>query len=855
MTADPPESTRWRQAAPVVIGLVLFGVALEVLRTELRAVSWPELSATVWQTPPSRLAAATLLTLVNYLALSGYDLLAFAYIGKALSRVRIAAASMLAYAISNNVGFAMLSGASVRYRLYTRWGVTADELSRIVVSYSITFWLGLFALGGLSLLVSPPVDVVGAPSGPWLQAVGALLLLTPPAYLAATVVRREPLSVRGFALPMPTPRIAAGQIVVSCVDWALAGAVLYALLPPGAPPFLPFAGAFLVAILLGMASHVPGGVGVFEGLMVVLLRPWLDSSDVLPALLVYRAVYYLVPLAAGLTALAGDELWQRRTHVRRASEVLVRVAEQVTPRALSALTFLAGLVLLLSGATPAAEGRLALLDRVLPLGVIEASHFLGSIAGALLLLLSQGLARRLDAAWYFSSALLALGIATSLLKGADYEEASLLVMALLLLWRARTAFDRRAALFDTRFSATWIAAVVAALGASVWLGFFAFKHVDYAHELWWQFELGGEASRFLRASVGAAIVFLLAGVARLLGHAPHEAPSPTAEDLADAAVVVSRQTTTTPHLAFLGDKALLFNDARTGFVMYAVQGRTWVAMGDPVGAEAELPDLVRGFLERCDDFGGVPVFYEVGPEHMHVYADAGLTFAKLGEAARVNLTTFTLEGGGGYRHRQAVRRLEKEGATFRIVMPDDIPPLLPELREVSDDWLRSKAAAEKGFSLGFFDEAYVARFPLAVIERQGRIEAFANLWIGADHEEVSIDLMRYRHDAFKGVMEALFVSIMRWAKGEGYRWFALGMAPLSGVETSPVASLWQRLASFFYEHGEAVYNFQGLRAYKDKFDPVWEPHYLAYPGGLRLARIMTDVTALVAGGYRRIFRK
>jgi phosphatidylglycerol lysyltransferase len=104
-------------------------------------------------------------------------------------------------------------------------------------------------------------------------------------------------------------------------------------------------------------------------------------------------------------------------------------------------------------------------------------------------------------------------------------------------------------------------------------------------------------------------------------------------------------------------------------------------------------------------------------------------------------------------------------------------------------------------------------------------------------------------------MEALFVYLMTWGREQGYRQFALGMAPLSGFEGSPAASLWSRLGAFLYEHGESVYNFQGLRAYKEKFNPTWEPRYLAYPGGLRLPRIMADVSALVAGGYGRIFRK
>src|SRR4051812_48207786 len=133
-------------------------------------------------------------------------------------------------------------------------------------------------------------------------------------------------------------------------------------------------------------------------------------------------------------------------------------------------TFLAGVVLLFSGATPAAAGRLALINRLLPVGLIETSHFAGSVLGAALLLLSQGLARRIDTAYMLTVFAMIAGIAASLLKGADYEEALILAAILLVLWRARPAFDRRGALFDTRFSPRWITAVVAAVGASLWLG-------------------------------------------------------------------------------------------------------------------------------------------------------------------------------------------------------------------------------------------------------------------------------------------------------------------------------------------------------------------------------------------------
>lgn len=846
-------SDRLRRAWPALLGVALFIGALEVLRRELAQATWSAVVADVSATPPGRVLAALGLTALNYLVLTGYDFLAFRSIGRRLAAWKIAVVSLLAYAIANNVGFAMLSGASVRYRFYTRWGLNADELSKLVFSYSITFWLGLLALGGLSLAVGPGPGALWPAIEPLARVFGWASFAASLGFVGLTTVWRTPFRLWRLELTLPTWTLAAAQWAVSSVDWVLAGSVLYVLLP-GPPPLLAVLGAFLAAQLAGLASHVPGGAGVFEGLIVVLLRPYVAAADLAGPLVLYRVTYYLVPLAVALVGLVADEIRQRRHAAARTAQLIGKIAEQLAPRVLAAFTFVAGIVLLVSGATPAAQGRLEWLDRFLPLGVIETSHFAGSLVGVGLLLLSQGIARRLDAAYHLVTIAIGIGIAASLLKGADVEEAAFLAAMLVMLRAARPAFDRPAALFETRFSPAWTAAIASALAASTWLGFFAFKHVEYSSELWWQFELTAEAPRFLRASVGAAVVVLLTAVARLVGHAPHEIDPPGDQDLRDAGAIIDAQASTAPNLVFLRDKGLIFDDDRQAFVMYGVQGRTWAAMGDPVGPPERVPGLIRQFLERCDDFGGTPVFYEVRKDYLHHYADFGLTFVKLGEEARVDVSRFTLEGGAGHRARQALRRLEKARATFEMVPPGEVEAIMPELARVSNEWLGGKPS-EKGFSMGFFDEAYLARFPVAVVKVGGRISAFANVWSTRDKNELSVDLMRYTGEAPKGVMESLFVCLIQWGRANGYRWFSLGMAPMSGFEQSPVAPLWTRVGGFLYEHGEQVYNFQGLRLFKDKFEPRWEPHYLAYPGGLRLPRVLADVTALIAGGYRGIFTK
>ena len=843
-------SDRLRRALPALVALAVFIAALEILRHELATTSWAAVALDLQSTSSPQLAAALLLTVLNYAVLTTYDLLAFASIGRRLAPWRIGVASFLAYAVANNVGFAMLSGASIRYRFYSRWGLGAEELSQIILSYSITFWLGLLALGGLSLAMGPLsgthtwAAALAAPAG-WLLFSLSVL------FVVSAGVRKTPVRLWRMEFRLPPLRIALAQWVASSADWLLAASVFYVLLPEHAAPFAAVVGAFLAAQLLGLLSHLPGGAGVFEGLIVVLLRPYLASAELIGPLLLYRAVYYLLPFAVAVTALILDETLQRRAGAARTAALIGRMAEQLTPRALAALTFVSGVVLLFSGATPAAAGRLEWLTRFVPLGVVESSHFAGSVIGVVLLLLSQGIARRLDAAYHFASLALIAGVAVSLLKGGDIEEAILLTVFLLALRRARPAFDRKAALFDTRFSAAWLASVAAVMATSIWLGLFAFKHVDYSHELWWQFEKSAEAPRFLRAEVGAAIVILLVAAAKLLRPIPHEIEPPSDDVIAATARIIDAQDTTSPNLVFLRDKGVLLDPAQAAFVAYGVHGRTWAAMGDPVGPLQMVPSLIRLFLERCNDFGGSPVFYQVRKDYLHYYADFGLTFMKLGEEARVDLSAFTLQGGAGYRCRQALRRVEKERATFRIIASDGVAAVLPQLRSVSDHWLGHKTA-EKGFSVGFFNERYLRRSPIAVIERDGRILAFANIWMSANKHELSVDLMRYDDQAPKGVMESLFTHLMVWGQQQGYEWFSLGMAPLSGFEASPVAPLSNRAGAFLYEHGEGVYHFQGLRLFKQKFNPVWEPHYLAYPAGFGLPRALADISALIAGGYRQV---
>ena len=838
-------------------GVALFGAALWVLHRELAHYTYHDIARAFLALGGGQLAAAVLLTLLSYLAQTGYDVLGLRYAGAALGYGRTALASFVAYAFSNTIGYSVLSGGSVRLRLYSGWGLSTLAVAQIVSFGAITFWVGFLAVGGAVFLIEPvpiPAALHVPLSGLW--PLGAVFLAAVAAYVALCISRRRPFSVRGLEIPVPRPAFLAAQLPIAALDWACASAALYALLPADAGLSYPqLLGAYMLAQVAGVASQIPGGIGVFETAMIALLDGRVAPAPLLGSLVAFRAVYYFLPLISAAILLGGHELAAHRAHARRVADLVGRVAPAVVPPAFAITAFLGGAILLLSGATPTVAWRLGWLVDVVPLPVVELSHFAGSVVGACLLLLARGLLRRLDAAFVATAALLFVGIGVSLLKGLDYEEAAALAVMLVALAPCRRFFYRKTSLTEGRLDPSWIAAIAIVLGVSTWVGFFSYKHVEYSNELWWRFAFSDDAPRFLRATAGTLVVVLLFAAARLMHAGRRAAAAPGAGEVERALPAIAASRDTCANLALLGDKAFLFGEGDRAFIMYRVQGRSWVALGDPIGPAEERAELAWRFAELADAHDAWPVFYEVGTENLPLYIELGLSLVKLGEEARVPLAGFSLDGRSRKSMRHAHNRIEAEGYRFEIAPPEEVPGLMDELRAVSDAWLSGKRTREKGFSLGSFDPGYLSRFPVALVRREGRIVAFANVWRGADKAEMSVDLMRFSPDAPSGTMDFMFIELLLRARAEGFEAFNLGMAPLAGLEDRALAPMWARVGALVFRHGEQLYNFRGLREYKQKFDPVWAPRYLASPGGLALPRVLAGVAAIVSGGVKGVLGK
>ncbi|MET0250865.1 MAG: bifunctional lysylphosphatidylglycerol flippase/synthetase MprF [Novosphingobium sp.] len=813
------------------------------LRTLLGEVSGAAIVSAFARLSPLSLTAAVGLTGASYLLLTLFDVAALRMIGRPLPWPTAAVASFTSYALSHNLGLGLLTGGSARLRVYRSAGLSVGEVGSVIALAGASFWYGILLVIGVGLMLhAGPFGIAGHVLGPAVLrlAGGAALALLAVPLLLARSGRCRRIDLAGWAMPLPGIGLGLGLAAISATDLAIACGALFVLIPHAAPALFPLLLlAYALAAVAALVSHVPGGLGVFEAVILALVPG--DKPALMAALLAYRVFYYLMPLGLALAILAHRESgrWSRRIAPS------LRLLRGMTPVAASVLAFLGGIILLVSGALPAVPARLHFVHHLLPLPFAEASHIAASLSGTLLLFLAPGLWRRLDGAFHATQAVLLAGMAFSLMKGLDYEEAAALGVIAVVLQAGRGAFYRRTALLAEPMSPRWIVAALGAVASSVVVGVLAYGDAATQDAVWWQFAAHGDAARFVRATFAIALGLTGFALWRLLGPARSPGPDPLL-DPATFAAAFQHSDRVDALLALTGDKQFLVAPEGDAFLMYRVVGGTWIVMGDPVGHRGRWADLLWTLRHRADAAQGRLFLYQITPASVPLAIDLGLELAKYGEEARVDLAAFSRGGRAAKDLRHAERRALGEGASFAVLAPDAVRAHVAELRAVSDDWLRHRRAGEKGFSLGRFDPDYVARFACAVVRSHGRIVAFATILATPNREELSIDLMRHGAVLPYGTMDFLFLSLIEWGQAHGYRWFNLGIAPLAGIDARRMAPLWAHAGRFVFRHGEARYGFRGLRAYKAKFASHWEPRYVASERGLMLARGIAAVLRLVS---------
>lgn len=501
-----------------VLICAVFVLAVYLLYHKLKSYSIAQIRSSIEQISYSRIWISIFLMIINYLILVGYDWLALKAIHKTLPITRVSLVSFIGQAVSYNFG-ALLGGTGVRYRFYSAWGFSISDIVRLVLMLAVTFWVGALGLCGIIFIISPPhIPDAIAQNMPLtdVRILGYVLTALASVYLFLCFLVRKPLSIFGKEFEFPRPRIAIAQCVVAGIDLIAASACMYVLLPPDIGlSFIQFLPSYLMAQVAVVLTHIPGGVGIFE-LVILELTHTPNEQAVFAAVLLFRIIYYIIPLLAAALLLAIYEARQRTYMLREAGRWLSVLSHTIT----SYLAFIGGLILLVSATLPTSWSNLPQIMQSWPKALLGVGHFMCAICGAALLFASYGLERRQSRAFWLTVFLFAGGIAGALLKGFSWEAASMAAVILLAILLARGRFYRTSFFFEEKIPLYWLVGAFSALGVAFLLGWFLY-HPAWDTATAWGFERHFNASRTLLSFCGIILLLAVGWIWRFLKRKDH----------------------------------------------------------------------------------------------------------------------------------------------------------------------------------------------------------------------------------------------------------------------------------------------------------------------------------------------
>ncbi len=527
----------------------------------------------------------------------------------------------------------------------------------------------------------------------------------------------------------------------------------------------------------------------------------------------------------------------------------------IATKAASVATFGSGVINLVSLMSPALPQRAAILKSVFPLEFLAISRFATLVVGFALILSSLNIYKRKRRAFLVVCVLSVASIVFHLTKGIDYEEALFSLALLGLLWTARRQFTVVSGppAWSTAIVRLAVGIVVAFAYGTV--GFWMLERREFGINFRWREAASNSwhalllsdltlvprthhAGFFLDSLTTMSVIAVAYACYQLFRPALYRLRTAPQERARAEAVAREYGRSALDYFKLWPDKSLFFSSSGRAFLSYAVGGGFAMVLGDPLGPEDDVAELVREFAAFCDRQDWRLAFYQTLPDHLGAYTRLGFKRLKIGDDAVVDLSRFDLNGSAHKKERHAVRKLEKEGVRVRWYDPPLDDRVLDQLQQVSDEWLQIPGRRERRFTLGLFDREYVRSTPVAAAELpDGSVLAFVNMIESFHRDEATLDLMRRRAEAPNGVMDYLLIQVMLRAREQGYKRFNLGMVPMAGFGEHEDPSAEERVVHGFFQQLNFIFSYRGLKAYKSKFANVWEPRFLIYRTVFDLPRV------------------
>ncbi|WP_027398592.1 bifunctional lysylphosphatidylglycerol flippase/synthetase MprF [Anaerovorax odorimutans] len=634
--------------------------------------------------------------------------------------------------------------------------------------------------------------------------------------------------------------------VVSIIEWGLASVLFFTITTyfHSDLNFINVISVFVISSITGIVSFLPGGIGSFDLIAIIGLQNMgLTPNEALSVVILYRIFYYFTPSALAIIVFSLQVLKKAE---EKGYVIKSNVYGQFVATTMTIIVITCGIVLLISALTPSLITRSKLISDIISIPFLQYSRSFSIAIGLMLIITSKEIFNRVKRSYYVAMTLLLAGGIFTFIKGLDVEELIFIVISMAIMRLSKTNFYRESIIIKPSHLITIALSVFILLIAYLKVSHILFS--DYINRFHYPHIIFHNINAFIHSGIIVYSIFLIFIIVWYFKRKRIE------NDLRFENMESERLNLFLKkykghhlsHLIYLGDKNLFWAVDNQVLIAYSIYSNKAIVLGDPVGENSFLSDGIQEFQRFMDSYGYRVVFYEVNESNLSMYHDNGYYFFKQGEEAIVNLQKFEMIGSNRRNFRNIVKRFERDGYGFEVLEPPFNNDFLDELEGISLEWLGKRK--EMGFSVGWFDRSYLQKAPIAIVKNisENKIIAFVSLMCQEQvKDNVGIDLMRFRNEVPNSTMDFIFIKSLIYFKEKGYKYFSLGVAPLSKVGYAPQSHRVEKMANFVSKHGMKIYSFEGLRKFKDKFDPNWEPRYLAYPQLIFLPALFLELSLLV----------
>lgn len=610
---------------------------------------------------------------------------------------------------------------------------------------------------------------------------------------------------------------------VAILDWLGNMILIYAILHilGGRIHFLQFFPVYVTGVVVGTISLIPGGLGSFDLVFISgMANLGVPTELSFLVTILYRVSYFIIPAIIGVILYFRD--FGKKLN-EKFNELPSQISAVIANNVLIFLVFMSGFLLLLSEAPSSSDYKIKFLNEISRESFFRIGNESTLIIAFLLILLSVLLIYKTKIIYIITIVLLVFGALLSLYRVPSITQLIYLLFVAFLIYVSRKRYYRKSFVLNVKTTAINVALLAGSLIVYLWLVSISVRgHRNFIRLLTENKFYDNGIIAFVIAIIVLIGVFFLTRDRKMHAFTFNEKEEDVDYILENYGGALSA------HLVYLKDKYVYINKKRDVFFQYDIYSENVFVLCNPLGNEESFSEAIEEFYDYVDMYGYDLIFYQVTEDMIGVLHNKGYVFLKQGEEAVVDIQNFELVGKKMQKLRTSMNKVTKEGYTFEMAQPPFSKEMIDELRMISDVWLDERS--EKGYSMGFFDEGYLNKAPIAIVrDGEGTIKAFATIMKGYDNKEtIAIDLMRYLKGTPHGMMDFVFVNLIMDSKEKGYKYFKMGMAPLSNVGNSKYAFHGERFAQQIYEYGQFLYSFQGLRKYKEKFASHWEPKYLAY---------------------------